>query len=94
MSCQPLLLALQILSSYIIVKVLVLLSETTSDLQVPIKHKYGAIVTCKIAVRFSGAEDLRLLSCTFTFSGKNAKMGLLAAGLCGPCCQEAHALAF
>ena len=48
-----------------------------------IKHKYGAIVTCKVSVRFSGAEELRLLSCTFAFAGDNAKMGLLTAGICG-----------
>ena len=45
-----------------------------------IKHKYGAVVTCRVSVKFSGAEELRLLSCTFTLAGDNAKMGLLTAG--------------
>lgn len=31
-------------------------------------------------MKFSGAEELRLLSCTFTLAGDNAKMGLLTAG--------------
>ena len=46
-----------------------------------VKHKYGAVVTCKVSVRFSGAEDLRLLCCTFTFAGENAGMGLITAGM-------------
>ncbi len=48
--------------------------------KVPLKHKYGAIVTCKVSIKFSGAEDLRLLSCTITFAGENTKMGLMTAG--------------
>ena len=48
--------------------------------QVAIKHKYGATVTCRVSVKFSGAEELRLLSCTFTLAGDHAKMGLLTAG--------------
>ena len=53
--------------------------------QVPIKHKYGAIVTRNVSITFSGAEELRLLSCAFTFAGANAKMGLLTAGM--SCCR-------
>jgi len=48
--------------------------------KVPLKHKYGAIVTCKVSIKFSGAEDLRLLSCTFTLTGENARAGLMTAG--------------
>ncbi len=48
--------------------------------KVPVKHKYGAVVLCKVLVKFSGAEDLRLLSCTFTLTGENAKAGLMTAG--------------
>ena len=48
--------------------------------KVPLKHKYGAVVRCKVSIKFSGAEDLRLLSCTITFAGENTKMGLMTAG--------------
>ena len=48
--------------------------------KVPVKHKYGAIIVCKVSVKFSGAEDLRLLSCTFTFAGEHARTGLMTSG--------------
>ena len=44
------------------------------------KHKYGAVLNCKVSIKFSGAEDLRLLTCTFTLAGDNARMGLITAG--------------
>ena len=62
------------------------LTLSCCDWQALIKHKYGAVVLCKVSVKFSGAEDLRLLSCTFTFAGANAKMGLLTAGM--PCSKH------
>ncbi len=52
--------------------------------KVPVKHKYGAVVLCKVSVKFSGAEDLRLLSCTFTLTGENARAGLMTAGNAQP----------
>ena len=52
--------------------------------KVPVKHKYGAVVLCKVSVKFSGAEDLRLLSCTFTFTGGNSRAGLMTAGNAEP----------
>ena len=52
--------------------------------QVPVKHKYGAVVLCKVSVKFSGAEDLRLLSYTFTLTGENARAGLMTAGNAEP----------
>ena len=53
-------------------------------LQAPVKHKYGAVVLCKVSVKFSGAEDLRLLSYTFTLTGENARAGLMTAGNAEP----------
>ncbi len=46
----------------------------------PVKHKYGAVVTCKVSTKFGGAEDLRLLTCTFTLAGENARVGLMTTG--------------
>ena len=48
--------------------------------QALVKHKYGAILNCKISIKFSGAEDLRLLSCTFKLAGEHTNMGLMTAG--------------
>ena len=56
------------------------LQPYSSVCKVPVKHKYGAVVLCKVLVKFSGAEGLRLLSCTFTLTGENARAGLMTAG--------------
>ncbi|DBA94392.1 TPA: hypothetical protein ACH3X1_001997 [Trebouxia sp. C0004] len=59
------------------------LTSPPFEFEVPMKHKYGATVMCKISIKFSGAEDLRLLSCTITFAGENARMGLMTADVSG-----------
>ena len=51
------------------------------SLQALVKHKYGAILNCKISIKFSGANDLRLLSCTFKPAGGHTNMGLMTAGM-------------
>lgn len=64
------------------------LNLTCCVCQVLVKHKYGAVLNCKVSIKFSGAEDLRLLSCTFALAGDNARMGLITAGESWSRCQQ------